>query len=96
MRILYRNWSSYTCSRNRTGGWLVIDDIQIPSVYEMFRFLQAEPGIILDEIVVHTAFFRRVEAAQHGPDGWQFQKMNRHTVLRYSWRDRLRRLLGRS
>jgi hypothetical protein len=86
----------YVFPHIRTGGWLVLDDIQIPSVYQLFRFLRAEPGIILEEIVVRTAFFRRVEAVQHGPDGWQFQNINRHTVLRYSWRDRLRRWLGRS
>ena len=80
----------------RIDGWLVIDDIQIPSVHELFRFLKCHPGLVLEEIVVRTAFFRRLSRDDHGPDGWEFQTMNRHTVLRYSWRDRLRRLLGRS
>jgi precorrin-6B methylase 2 len=80
----------------RRGGWLVLDDIQIPSVYELFHFLEKESSVVLEEVAVRTAFFRRESAAEDGPDGWTLQGMNRHTILRYSWRDRLRRLLGRS
>jgi|ERR1035437_155015 precorrin-6B methylase 2 len=80
----------------RRGGWLVLDDIQIPSVYELFHFLEKESSVVLEEVAVRTAFFRRESAAEDGPDGWALQGMNRHTILRYSWRDRLRRLLGRS
>jgi len=79
----------------RLGGWLVVDDIQIPSVYEIFDFLRKEPPVVLEEVVVRTAFFRRTGAAEHSPDGWARQGINRHAVLRYSWRDRLRTLLGR-
>ena len=79
----------------RLGGWLVVDDIQIPSVYEMFDFLRKESSVELEEVIVRTAFFRRTSVAGHSPDGWALQGINRHTVLRYSWRDRLRRLLGR-
>jgi precorrin-6B methylase 2 len=78
------------------GGWLVVDDIQIPSVYEMFDFLRKESSVVLEEVVVRTAFFRRVGAVEHGPDGWALQGINRHTILRYSWRDRLRRLFSRT
>jgi precorrin-6B methylase 2 len=80
----------------RPGGWLVIDDIQIPSVYELFRFLRKESSVVLEEVAVRTAFFRRLNRAAYGPDGWDLQGMNRRTILRYSWRDRLRRLVGRS
>ncbi len=73
-----------------------MDDIQIPSVYELFRFLEQNSSVVLEEVVVRTAFFRRVSVPEHGPDGWSLQGMNRHTILRYSWRDRLRRLLGKS
>ena len=78
----------------RIGGWLAIDDIQIPSVHELFEFLRRDPSVVLEEIVVRTAFFRRTAMVDHGPDGWEFQFMNRRPVLRYSWRDRLRKLLG--
>ena len=87
---------AYLFPRIRLGGWLVVDDIQIPSVYELFHFLEKESSVVLEEVAVRTAFFRRVSAAEHGPDGWALQGMNRHTILRYSWRDRFRRLLGRS
>jgi precorrin-6B methylase 2 len=85
---------AYLFPRIRIGGWLVMDDIQIPSVYELFHFLRNEPSVTLEEVIVRTAFFRTVSVVEHGPDGWAQQSMNRHTILRYSWRDRLRRLLG--
>ena len=84
---------AYLFPRIRSGGWLVMDDIQIPSVYELFQFLKKESSVVLEEVVVRTAFFRRVGAVEGGPDGWELQGINRHTVLRYSWRDRIRRLL---
>jgi precorrin-6B methylase 2 len=80
----------------RQGGWLVVDDIQIPSVYELFSFLEKSSSAVLEEVVVRTAFFRRLSVGEHGPDGWALQGMNRHTIWRYSWRDRLRRVLGKS
>jgi hypothetical protein len=86
---------TYLFPHIRLGGWIVIDDIQIPSVYELFRFLREEPSVVLEDVVMRTAFFRRTEAAEPGPDGWRLQRMNRHTILRYSWRDRLRRLFGK-
>lgn len=73
----------------------MVDDIQIPSVHELFRFLKKEPSVVLEEVAVRTAFFRRVGAAAHSPDGWALQGMNRHTNLRYSWRDRLRHILSK-
>ncbi len=87
---------AYLFPRIRLGGWLIVDDIQIPSVYELFRFLEKESSVVLEEVAVRTAFFRRISASEHGPDGWVLQGMNRHTIWRYSWRDRLRRLLGKS
>jgi precorrin-6B methylase 2 len=85
---------AYLFPRVRLGGWLVVDDIQIPSVYELFRFLKHESSVLLEEVAVRTAFFRRVRAPEHSPDGWPLQGINRHTLLRYAWRDRLRRLLS--
>ena len=84
---------AYLFPRIRVGGWLVVDDLQIPSVYELFRFLQREPCVVLEEVIVRTAFFRRVSVDPSGPDGWPLQGMNRQPLLRYSWRDRLRKLL---
>ena len=53
---------AYLYPRIRLGGWLVIDDIQIPSVYELFRFLEREPSVVLEEVAVRTAFFRKASA----------------------------------
>jgi hypothetical protein len=44
-------------------------------------------------VAVRTAFFRKIRDCDLGPDGWQHQGMNRRTILRYSWRDRLRHVL---
>src|SRR5438067_155932 len=68
---------AYLFPRLRAGGWLVLDDIQIPSVYELFRFLRKESAVALEEIAVRTAFFRRVRVEETGPDGWELQGMNR-------------------
>jgi precorrin-6B methylase 2 len=84
---------TYLFPRLRIGGWLVMDDIQIPSVHDLFRFLEKESSVVLEEVAVRTAFFRRTSAAEDGPDNWEQQGMNRRTILRYSWRDQLRRLL---
>ncbi len=86
---------AYLFPHVRRNGWLVLDDIQIPSVHELFRFLRRESSWVLEEVVVRTAFFRRTRdfAPQCGPDGWWLQEMNRHRIWRYSWRDILRELI---
>lgn len=84
---------AYLFPRLKVGGWLVLDDIQIPSVWQLFQFLRGEPMVVLEEVLVRTAFFRRMATAGEEPDGWARQGINRSTILRYSWRDRLRALL---
>jgi Methyltransferase domain len=84
---------AYLFPQVRVGGWVALDDIQIPSVHELVRFMRMEPSIVLEEVAVRTAFFRKIRECDLGPDGWQHQGMNRRALLRYSWRDRLRRLL---
>lgn len=86
---------AYLFPRVKAGGWIVLDDIQIRSVYALFQYLRAEPSVVLEEVCVRTAFFRKVVDVEPEPDGWQKQGMNRSLVLRYSWRDRVRTLLGR-
>jgi predicted O-methyltransferase YrrM len=84
---------AYLSPHIRPGGWIVLDDIQIPSVHELVHFMRRESSMVLEEVAVRTAFFRKIRECDFGPDGWQHQGMNRRTVLRYSWRDRLRRFL---
>jgi hypothetical protein len=89
---------AYLFPHIRMGGWVALDDIQIPSVHELVRFMRMESSMVLEEVAVRTAFFRKIRECNLGPDGWQHQGMNRHAILRYSWRDRLRQLFrdGRS
>ncbi|MGA2136144.1 MAG: class I SAM-dependent methyltransferase [Bryobacteraceae bacterium] len=87
---------AYLFPQLRVGGWLVLDDIQIPSVHELFRFLRKEPYLVLEEIALRTAFFRRIGTFEGGPDGWASQGINAHAIFRYAWKDRLRHWLGRA
>jgi hypothetical protein len=86
---------AYLFPQIRVGGWLVLDDVQIPSVHELVRFLRLESSVVLEEVAVRTAFFRKIQESDIGPDGWQHQGLNRRPILRYSWRDRLRSLVPR-
>lgn len=45
-----------------TGGLLVVDDIHIPTIRNMFRFLKEDDMFVLLEVAGHTAFFRRTSA----------------------------------
>ena len=87
---------TYLCPHVRVGGWIVLDDIQIPSVYDLFQFMRSESSFAREEVAVRTAFFRKTAESNAEPDGWQKQGINRRGILRYSWRDQLRRLLGRA
>jgi hypothetical protein len=75
----------------RPGGLLIVDDIQIPSIRFMFRFLSGDDMWRLDEVVGNTAFFSRTNAPTFDPlgDGWWLQGYNK-SVLRGTWLARLR------
>ena len=83
----------YLFPQVRVGGWMVLDDIQIPSVHELFRFMKMESSVVLEEVIVRTAFFRKIQECATGADDWQLQGLNARRVLRYSWRDRLREII---
>jgi hypothetical protein len=74
-----------------TGALLIVDDIQIPSVHNLFAFLKCDAMFRLDEVVRTTAFFTRTDAPTFDPlgDGWQHQKYNAAPLARYSWRQRI-------
>ena len=61
-----------------TGGILVVDDINIRSIHNLFDFLRADQMWKLEEVVETTAFFRRTAAPTFPPtgDGWWQQKYN--------------------
>jgi hypothetical protein len=81
-----------------TGALLILDDIHIPTVHNLFQFLRRDAMFDLDEIVQTTAFFKRTSAPTFDPfgDGWWRQNFNAKPLLRYTWKDRMRRILPAS
>jgi len=81
-----------------TGALLILDDIQIRSIHNLFEFLRSDSMFRLDEVVRSTAFFTRTEAPTFDPtgDGWQEQRYNGRTLTRYDWRSKLKGALPRS
>ena len=75
-----------------TGGLLILDDIHIPTINHLFRFLRRDAMFDLDEVVHTTAFFTRTEAATFNPqgDGWWEQSANRKTLYRYQWKEKVK------
>jgi predicted O-methyltransferase YrrM len=60
------------------GALLVLDDIHIRTVNDLFRFLRADAMFELQEVVHTTAFLRRTTVATFDPvgDGWWRQRYN--------------------
>lgn len=61
------------------GALLVLDDVHLRTVNDLFRFLRADAMFTLLEVVRTTAFFRRTAAPTFDPraDGWWLQGYNR-------------------
>ena len=76
-----------------TGALLILDDIHIPTVHRLFQFLRRDAMFELDQTVQTTAFFSRTSAPTFDPfgDGWWLQNYNARPLLRYTWRDRIKR-----
>lgn len=62
----------------KTGGYLIIDDIWIPTIYNMYAFLKEDAMFHLEKVVGNTAFFTRTEAPLFDPysDDWAAQAYN--------------------
>lgn len=78
-----------------TGALLILDDIHIPTVHNLFQFLRRDAMFDLNEVVRRTAFFTRTSAPtfnQFG-DGWWQQRYNARPLLRYTWREEVKKLL---
>ena len=60
------------------GATLVVDDIQIPTIHNLFDFLSVDDMWKLEEVVETTAFFTRTNAETFCPIGdyWWLQKYN--------------------
>jgi predicted O-methyltransferase YrrM len=63
----------------RPGGILVIDDIHIPTVHNMYEILQDDDMWKHVEDIGYTAFFERTSAPVLNPlgDDWPLQRFNR-------------------
>jgi hypothetical protein len=60
-------------------GLLIVDDIQIPTIYNLYNFLREDEMFELVDVVATTAFFRRTDAPMfelYG-DGWWLQDYNK-------------------
>jgi len=79
------------------GALLILVDIHIPTVHNLFRFLRGDAMFRLDEVVGATAFFRRTAAPVFDPLGgvWMRQNYNARPLLRYDWKEGLRNLAPR-
>jgi hypothetical protein len=73
------------------GALLILDDIHIPTVHNLFRFLRRDAMFRLDQVVGATAFFTRTGAPAFDPlsDGWARQNYNARPLLRHGWKQRL-------
>lgn len=69
----------YLYQHLETGALLVIDDIQIPTIHNLFEFLRKDAMFVLDEVVDTTAFFTRTDAPMFCPtgDSWWEQEFNK-------------------
>ena len=75
-----------------TGALLILDDIHIPTVHNLFEFLRQDAMFELDQTVQTTAFFTRTGAPKFDPlgDGWWQQNYNARPLLRYTWKEKLK------
>ena len=70
----------FTQEKLKVGGYMVVDDIQLPSVRTLYTFLRKEKNWTLDNVVGNTAFFLK-----HGDevviDDWQNQGVNQFYLI---------------
>ena len=69
----------YLYPRLEQDGILILDDINVPTIYQMFEFLKEDAMFSLAEVVGSTAFFRRTGAPTFATDqdDWWLQNFNR-------------------
>lgn len=88
----------YLSPHLESGALLILDDIHIPTVHNLFQFLRRDAMFDLNDVVQSTAFFTRTSAPAFDPlgDGWERQAYNARPLRRYMWREEMKRLLSPS
>ena len=68
----------------RTGGLLLVDDVNIPTIGRMVDFIYEDEMFDFVALCSNTAIFRRTDAPTFDPlgDGWWTQRYNRRRVSR--------------
>jgi hypothetical protein len=74
-------------SQLNPGAILVIDDIHIPTVTNMYKFLRDDAMYRLIALEGYTAFFQRTDAPTHNPlgDSWWTQGYNQKHFPHKDW-----------
>jgi hypothetical protein len=82
----------------RNGALLIVDDIHIRSIYNLFNFLKADKMFYLEQVVKTTAFFTRTDALTFDPlgDGWWDQGYNQVPASPFMARHLIKRMLPAS
>jgi Methyltransferase domain len=75
----------FTEQKLKVGGYMVIDDVHMPSVKQLYRFLKKEKNWKLDELVGNTAFFIKTSEEILIND-WQNQGINEYFLHYSNWR----------
>lgn len=84
----------FTEKKLRIGGYMVVDDVQLPSVRNLFRFLKKEKNWELDTVIGKTAFFVKTGEEVLVND-WQNQGINRFYWVYSDYKAKLKKLIKR-
>jgi precorrin-6B methylase 2 len=88
----------FTEQKLKVGGYMVIDDVHMPSVKQLYRFLKKEKNWNLDELVGNTAFFIKT-GEEILINDWQNQGINKYFLHYSNWRFKIisliKAILGR-
>ena len=69
----------YLYQHMEPGALFILDDIQIPTIHNLFEFLKRDKMFVLEEVVDTTAFLTRTDAPVFCPigDSWWEQEYNK-------------------
>jgi len=81
--------------RLKVGAVLALDDVHIPTIHNLFRFLSDDVMFEPLERIANLALFRRTDTPTFSPlsDGWEYQEYNRRRFPVVGREDRWQRLV---